>query len=453
MTGPVAHLVERFHGMEEAVGSIPIRSTTTPRLRCAQRGRGFSFIPQIHSLELNNFRNMIFTRLIYILISIQKVSMTTRYIKNSIRSLSFLANATVAVAAILLFSAFTQPAVSNATRTSAETVIEHVILISVDGLRPEAMLPPLVDQHPAMKQLTQGAWTAQARCDPDISITLPNHIDMITGRLVAGKLGHGWVGNTDPPSRTMGGTLHLKNGQYISSVFDVAHDAGVQTAMISGKWKFVLFEQSYGEDAGGPDDFAPNYGKDKIDCFVCSPKSMDQVQQLAAFIQGASDRQKKTFTFLHLALPDFVGHASGWDLSDGSPYRQALIDIDHALGAILSKINNSPTLKDRVAIVLTADHGGGVPFVSHLDPEAPVNFTIPFVVWSGMNQTPMDLYSINTTSRHCPAVNERFSDNPLPPIRNADAGNTCLMLLGLPAIPGSTVNARQDLLVAAPSKK
>jgi len=62
--GPVAHLVERFHGMEEAVGSIPIRSTTTPRLRCAQRRRGFSFIHHIHSLELNNFPNMIFTRLI-----------------------------------------------------------------------------------------------------------------------------------------------------------------------------------------------------------------------------------------------------------------------------------------------------------------------------------------------------------------------------------------------------
>jgi hypothetical protein len=82
-----------------------------------------------------------------------------------------------------------------------------------------------------------------------------------------------------------------------------------------------------------------------------------------------------------------------------------------------------------------------------------VNFTIPFVVWSGVNQTPVDLYSINTTSRHCPAVNERFSANPLPPIRNAEAGNTCLMLLGLPAIPGSTVNALQDLLIAAPFKK
>ena len=369
------------------------------------------------------------------------------------RSLSLLASATIAVAAIFLFSAFTQSPATTATPTSAETAIDHVILISVDGLRPESILPPLVDQHPAMKQLTQGAWTAQARCDPDISITLPNHIDMITGRLVAGKHGHGWVGNTDPPSRTMGGTMHVKPGHYISSVFDVAHDAGLQTALISGKWKFVLFEQSYGEDAGGPDDVAPNYGKDKIDCFVCSPKSMDQVQQLAAFIQGASDRQKKTFTFLHLALPDFVGHASGWDLSDGSAYRQALLDIDAALGAILSKINNSPTLKDRVAIVLTADHGGGVPFISHLDPEAPVNFTIPFLVWSGVHQTQVDLYAINATTRHCPAANERFTANQLPPIRNSDAGNTCLMLLGLPAIPGSTVNAGQDLQITSALQK
>ena len=379
--------------------------------------------------------------------------MTPRHIKISMRSLSLLASATIAVAAIFLFSAFTQSPATTATRTSAETAIDHVILISVDGLRPEAMLRPLVDQHPAMKQLTQGAWTAQARCDPDISVTLPNHIDMITARLVAGENGHGWVDNVDPPSRTMGGTLHLKPRHYISSVFDVAHDEGLQTALVVGKWKFVLFEQSYGEDAGGPDDVAPNYGKDKIDCFVCSPNSMDQVQQLTAFIQGASDRQKKTFTFLHLALPDFVGHASGWDLSDGSAYRQALLDIDASLGFILSKINNSPTLKDRVAIVLTADHGGGVPLISHRDPEAPVNFTIPFLVWTGVHQTQVDLYAINATTRHCPAANERFTANQLPPIRNSDASNTCLMLLGLPAIPGSTVNARQDLqMTSAPQK-
>jgi hypothetical protein len=29
-SGPVAQLGARFHGMEEVIGSIPIRSTTTP---------------------------------------------------------------------------------------------------------------------------------------------------------------------------------------------------------------------------------------------------------------------------------------------------------------------------------------------------------------------------------------------------------------------------------------
>ncbi|NBU42158.1 MAG: hypothetical protein EBS51_15445, partial [Planctomycetia bacterium] len=59
------------------------------------------------------------------------------------------------------------------------------------------------------------------------------------------------------------------------------------------------------------------------------------------------------------------------------------------------------------------------------------------------------LYELNSTVRRKPAASERFAANAPPPIRNGDAGNLALSLLGLPAIPGSTINASQDLVVEA----
>ena len=40
-------------------------------------------------------------------------------------------------------------------------------------------------------------------------------------------------------------TYHKHLGQYLPSVFDVAHDHGVQTALLAGKEKFVLMERSW----------------------------------------------------------------------------------------------------------------------------------------------------------------------------------------------------------------
>jgi hypothetical protein len=104
-------------------------------------------------------------------------------------------------------------------------------------------------------------------------------------------------------------------------------------------------------------------------------------------------------------------------------------------------------LRGHVAIVLTADHGGGVPPRSHTDPKAPINFTIPFLVWLGVDQAPSDLYATNATMRTLPNAAENPRAEEAKPIRNADAGNLVLMMLGLPAIPNSTVNAAQDLIL------
>lgn len=90
---------------------------------------------------------------------------------------------------------------ADATPSRPEPAIRHVVVVSVDGLRPEMLLPEMSSVHPGLTRLARGPHTLQARCDPDISITLPNHVDMITSRQVAGDHGHHWTENVDPPAR------------------------------------------------------------------------------------------------------------------------------------------------------------------------------------------------------------------------------------------------------------
>ena len=322
---------------------------------------------------------------------------------------------------------------------------DHVVIVSVDGLRPECVAPPMCGSYPALARLSRGPHTLQARCDPQISVTLPNHVGMITGRTAAGEAGHGWTANDDPPARKHGGSLHARSGAYIHGVFDVAHDRGLRTALICGKWKFVLFEQTYGEDAGGPDTLAPDDGRDKLDLFVCDPNPLSEADHTITFLRDAASQGRGSITFLHLPTPDFAGHASGWDLADGSPYRKGVADADGVLSRMLAALDADAALRGKVAIVLTADHGGGVPRISHVDPEAPINFTIPLLVWMGRDQEPSDLYDLNPQTRRRPAPSERFAADAPPPIRNAEVANVALSILGLPAIPGSTANAAQDL--------
>lgn len=349
------------------------------------------------------------------------------------------------VASVVLLALVSAEALAGAART-----FDHVLMISVDGLRPECAGPDLAEAYPGLARLARGPHTLDARCDPEVSITLPNHVSMVTGRPVTGEDGHGWMENTDPPARKHGGTLSLRKGSDIDSIFDVAHDRGLHTALVVGKWKFVLFEQSYGEDAGDQDQVAPDDGKDKIDSFACTPEPMGIAELAVTSIREAARKGKRSLTMVHFPNADFAGHGQGWDLTEGSSYRKSVQTIDEALRRILTAIDAEPTWKGRVAIVLTADHGGGVPFKSHTDPAAPINFRIPFLVWLGADSEPVDLYEINAATRTRPPSSERMAASGAPPIRNADAGNTALAMLGLPAIPGSVSNAKQDLATTAP---
>jgi hypothetical protein len=61
----------------------------------------------------------------------------------------------------------------------------------------------------------------------------------------------------------------------------------------------------------------------------------------------------------------------------------------------------------------------------------------------------VDLYSLNPTYADPGTARPGYAA-PRQPIRNGDVGNLVLDVLGFPAIPGSELDAAQDLEITAP---
>ena len=305
--------------------------------------------------------------------------------------------------------------------------VRYVVHVSADGLRPDAVerLGPAL---PAFTRLrTEGAWTHDARTDVDFRNTLPNHSAQLTGRPVLGPDGHGWTGNRTPGR---GVTLHSNRGAYVASVFDVVHDAGLRTAAYVSKSKFSLFDASYGPEHGAPDVTGADDGRDKIDRFVFDADTEPLVAALADELR----RDPAAYTFVHLRDPDAAGHRYRWSVRSGSRYLGAVRAVDARLAVILEVIESDPQLRGRTALVVTADHGGSGRFHGRDREE---HFTVPLYVW-GPGIDAADLYALNP-GRQDPGDAQVPFDAARQPVRNGDAANLSLALLGLGPVPGSTI--------------
>lgn len=304
---------------------------------------------------------------------------------------------------------------------------QHVITISVDGMGASYM-QNLIDagKLPNMLRLrTEGAATINARTDYDFTITLPNHTCMVTSRRVTGPEGHNWTINTDPKP---GQTLHSNKGSHVASAFEVAHDAGLSTGMWATKTKFSLFRDSC-KVAEAAESQA-----DRMDIF----SRKDNALTLTADFLQQMQQKPLNYAFVHFGDTDAAGHSKGWG---GEEYNAAMIRIDGCIGQILDLIASTDSLRGTTAIIMTADHGGEG--TDHGDATKPIDYTIPFVTWgAGVDQG--DLYTMNPT-RQDPGTTRPTYAEPKQPVRNGDAGNLAMRLLGLKAIPGSMIGNTLDL--------
>jgi len=325
---------------------------------------------------------------------------------------------------------------------------EHVIHISVDGLN-AAMMQQLIEEGkaPNFKRFQdEGVWTNNARTDHTYTVTLPNHTCMMTGRPVSrvegmpNTVNHGWVENGSPKR---GQTLHNGNPdlKYLPSVFDVVHDAGLSTALYTSKDKFEIYDISYDENHGAPNE----RGRDKIDVYYMADDGAPQFSRSVneRFLSDMANRHFN-YVLIHYRDADTAGHALSWN---SSAWYYALRNIDAYLGEVFRLVETDPALMGKTTIILNTDHGGTG--FHHSEFTLPENYTIPVMVW-GADVGRGDLYAINQDCRQDPGGDRVDYTAEKQPIRNGDTGNLALSLLGLESIPGSLMNAKQDLRVAMP---
>lgn len=217
----------------------------------------------------------------------------------------------------------------------------HVVIVSIDGLRPDAIS---LRTTPNLTQaLGRAVYSLRAQTVSPSS-TLPAHISMLTGLDVPR---HGVRWNHYVPRHYAGDT-----------VFTLAERAGYATAMVYAKTKLAYLAPAAGTDfAHGP--------ATEIDAMPASA--------LVSALTNAWSARPYGLSFIHLREPDAAGHAHGWM---GPAYLQAVAEVDRALGRLLSALERDPR-SAATAVIITADHGGRGR--GHGSP-APENMTIPWIV-------------------------------------------------------------------------
>lgn len=253
--------------------------------------------------------------------------------------------------------------------------IERVLIVSFDGLRPDAIIEANMVNVMALMQ--NGAYTLNAQTIMP-STTLPSHASMLTGMCPAKHIVR-W-NDYVPENGYARGT----------DIFDLAHGAGLQTAMVVGKEKL-----RHVTEPASTDYFAFVDETDKIDDF-------STIEELAL------DQVAYGFNLMLVHFPngDLVGHDEGWM---SRKQLKAYARDDKSFGAILQSLKDHG-LYESTVIIITSDHGGHD--TSH-GTDAPEDMTIPWII-SGPRVFPVQL----TTQVH-----------------TMDTAATAAFVLGLPIPP------------------
>lgn len=225
------------------------------------------------------------------------------------------------------------------------SVSQHVVVVSIDGLRPDAI--EVYGASTLQRLMREGSYTLSGRTiDP--SKTLPSHTSMLTGQPPER---HGVLWNTVVTADAS--TIELPN------IFGLARARGYTTAAFFSKAKFQPLQVEgtldYSQAPGGM------FGR------WAGQRTLTDV---ARYLETG----RPNLLFVHLSDPDAAGHRSGWMTP---AYGRAVQAADAEVNRLLT-IAAKAFGEGNFSVIVTADHGG---HKSNHGSDDPRDVTIPWIAW------------------------------------------------------------------------
>lgn len=290
----------------------------------------------------------------------------TRLLKclpTELRQLTLLSNSLLLLLFVICGLFFSVPAVARPPQGHSP-----VVLISIDGLKPEYVLNADADglKIPNLRRfLNEGTYSTGVRGVVP-TVTYPSHTTIITG---VSPAKHGIYANTtfDPLRKNDGGWYWYSEDIKVPTLWDAAAAARLTTANVH--WPVSVAEPHITWSlpqywrAGTPDDA-------KLMRVLATPGLLDNLEKylgpyaegIDESIEGDENRAKFAERLIATKRPDFITiyltaldteeHASG----PLSPQSNATLErIDAALGAILLSVAH--TYRGSAVICVVSDHG------------------------------------------------------------------------------------------------
>lgn len=241
-------------------------------------------------------------------------------------------------------------------------VTDHVIVVSVDGLRPDAIAK--FNARTMKRLMNEGRYTLGAQTIRT-SLTLPSHTSMLTG---VDETVHHVTWNSDKTKE--------KGYVTVPTVFGVARASGFSTAAFFSKTKFHHLEiPSTLDHSESPKGRALN--------------SMFSAERTEGHFADYISRANPNLTFVHFMEADFIGHQFGWM---GRAYGAAVREVDRHIARLIDDAD-ARFGKGGYTLIVTGDHGGHGKAHGTTDPR---DMTIPWIVWGAGVQRGDTLSGIRT---------------------------------------------------------